>query len=124
MATWPWSLDLMDTSVGSVCFSKKQQSNKKMRALFQKDIVTIPYIMLYWDGIVANIPWRKVWSLPLKYLLSNKVREVALKLIHRIYPSNVFLMRYKADIETDCSFSKNMSENRRQLFISFPMYLY
>ncbi len=69
----------------------QQRNNYKIRALFQKEITTIPYVIPYWNNIVENIPWEKVWTLPHKYLLTNKIKEITFKLIHKCYPTKSFL---------------------------------
>ncbi len=57
--------------------------------------ISVPYVISYWNGLVSDIPWKKVWSLPHKYLITNKMREIAFKLIHRIYPDKCSLKRLK-----------------------------
>lgn len=54
----PWPLthiiDFSDTAVGSLCFyAEHQTNNKTIRAIFQKEIVTIPYILPYWNGLIV-----------------------------------------------------------------------
>jgi hypothetical protein len=50
------------------------QNNRSIPALFQRDIVSIPYVS-YWNTLVTNICCKKkVWLLPHKYLLVNKVK--------------------------------------------------
>ncbi len=103
--------------IGSVCFSVDQQRNNyKIRALFQKEITTIPYVIPYWNNIVENIPWEKVWTLPHKYLLTNKIKEITFKLIHKCYPTKLFLRKYKSDIEVNCSFCNSSEEDFIHLF--------
>lgn len=65
--------------------------------------------------IIENVSWRNVWSLPLKYLLTNKVREVSFKLIHRFYPVKSWY-RYKQDLESDCLFCNSSVETVSHLF--------
>ena len=76
--------------IGNVCFSADQEKNNyKIRALFQREIIPIPYIIPNWNSIVENIPWEKVWTLPHRYLLTNKVKEITFKLIHKCYPTKI-----------------------------------
>lgn len=119
--TLPWphthSLNLIDTMVGSVCFSADQQKNNcKIRGLFQREIITIPYVIPYWNNTIENIPWEKVWTLPHKYLITNKVKEVTFKLIHKCYPTKVCLQKYKPDIDLNCSFCHSSEEDSIHLF--------
>ncbi len=78
--------------------------NYKIRTLFQKELVTTPYVVSYWKIVVDHIDWNKVWTLPSKYIITNKVREISFKSLHRFYPAKVFLKRFKSDIDTSCSF--------------------
>jgi len=78
--------------------------------------MTIPYIIPYWNNIVENLPWEKVWSLSHKYLLTNKVKEITFKLIHKCYPTKAFLKKYKSDIEVNCSFCHSAEEDFIHLF--------
>jgi len=41
---------------------------------------------------------------PTKFLLTNKIKEVSFKLLHRFYPTNVCLNTFKNDIDVKCSF--------------------
>ncbi len=52
-----------------------------------------------------NILWKKVWTLPNKYLLINKVKEISFKLIHRYYPVKTFIVsKFKLSIDVNCTF--------------------
>lgn len=109
------------SAVGQVCFSHRiSKNNREIRALFQRDIVTTPYVVPYWTGLVGDIPWKKVWTLPMKYLLINKVREVTYKLIHRYYPSKSFIVRMKKDLNDACSFCEGSPETSVHLFWFCP----
>lgn len=37
-----------------------QNNNKNIHALFQKEIVSIPHVMSYWNQFVNDIDWKKV----------------------------------------------------------------
>ncbi len=84
--------------------------------LFQMKSISVPYVISYWNSLVSDILWKKVWSLLHKYLITNKMREIAFKLIHRIYPDKSSLKRLKNDINTNCSFCLENSETSLHLF--------
>jgi len=85
---------LTDTSVGKICFScNNSKNNKIIRSLFKADSITVPYVIPYWNKFVQNIDWRKVWLLPIRYLLTNKIREISFKIIHKFYPSNDHIVK-------------------------------
>ena len=89
------SLNPVDSPIGKICFSLLPQNNRYIRALFQRDIVSIPYVTSYWNTLFTNICWKKVWLLPHKYLLVNKVKEVSFRMIHKHYPANLYLKKLK-----------------------------
>lgn len=89
-------------AVGEMCFSNKVKNNNRViPSLFQKDITTVPAAVHYWAGFVPDLEWRNIWSLPYKYLLTNKVREVTFKLMHRHYPAKQYLLTFKKDLCVD-----------------------
>lgn len=52
-------------------------------------------------------------------MLNNKIKEVSFKLIHKIYPSKIFLLqRFRKHIDTDCSFCSKCPEDNFHLFWS------
>ncbi len=79
---------------GSICFSGLKPNNYKVRSLFLKEIISTPYVIFYWNSFFNNVNWTQVWSLPQKFLLTNKVKEISYKLIHRVYPTKVFLQKF------------------------------
>lgn len=56
--------------------------DSKMRALFQEDLVSAPFIGAICWGTVYQLEE----SLPHKYLQTNEVQDVSFKLIHRFSP--------------------------------------
>lgn len=63
-----------------ICFStsnNKNNNNKAIRLIFQKEIVSKPCVSFYWSNYIGNINWRKVWTLPNKYLIKNKNKEIS-----------------------------------------------
>jgi len=63
---------------------------------------------------------KKVWTLPLKYIITNKVREISCKLLHKFYPAKAFLKRFKSDIDTSCSFCGALEETALLIFWDSP----
>ncbi len=81
-----------DTMIGKLCFlSPSCGRNKIIRQLFQAEITSLPYIVSHWNGLYDNIPWKKVWTLSSKYLITNKVKEVSYKLLHLFYPVKLYM---------------------------------
>ncbi len=50
------------------------------------------------------ISWHSIWMLPYKYLISNKVKEVLYKNVHRCYPVNATVSRYIHSVCDKCTF--------------------
>lgn len=114
----PLPLEPVQTEIGRICFLAK--NNRTVRTLFQKENVSTPNAVSHWNHLFPNLIWKNIWSLPYKYFITNKAKEVSLKLIHRIYPSNLFMQRYKKDINQLCSFCKQAPEDSQHLFWSCP----
>jgi len=85
----------------------------------------MPCGISYGNGFVSDIPWKKVWTLPHKYLITNKIREINFKLIHRFYPDKCLLKRLKNDINTLCSFCLEKDfENSGQIFFLTNLFFF
>uniref|UniRef100_A0A3B3I0R1 Reverse transcriptase domain-containing protein n=1 Tax=Oryzias latipes TaxID=8090 RepID=A0A3B3I0R1_ORYLA len=110
--------DVLKSPLGSFCFTSAKQLNSKIRALFQDNLVSVPSAIFYWANFTSNIDWKKVWSLPQKYFLTNKVKEISFKLLHRFYPAKHYLTKFKADINTSCTFCQKQPETCSHLFWS------
>ncbi len=120
-STLPISLDPFEIPVGKLCFlSHPSSRNYKIRSLFQKELVTTPYVVSYWKNVVDHIDWKKVWTLSSKYIITNKVRDISFKLLHRFYPTKVFLKRFKSDIDTSCAFCGDPNETDMHIFWDCP----
>ncbi len=75
--------DPVDTCVGGICFKSTLKNNRNIRFLFLNDYVSTPQAVSKWNRSVENILWKKVWTLPNRYLLVNKVKEISFKRIHQ-----------------------------------------
>uniref|UniRef100_A0A3P9JAY0 Reverse transcriptase zinc-binding domain-containing protein n=1 Tax=Oryzias latipes TaxID=8090 RepID=A0A3P9JAY0_ORYLA len=105
-----------ESPVGKICFSYGRTTNIKIRRLFQKIYTSPPYILNYWNQFVPDINWKAVWTIPHKYLIINKVKEVSFKILHKIYPAKHYMIKFKKDINTDCSFCGDHPETVTHLF--------
>lgn len=106
-----------ETVIGKICFlSSPSLRNRKIRQLFQNDIITVPSIISYWSNCFNDIPWKKVWSLSNKYLITNKVKEVSFKLLHRFYSVNLFIKKMFPELDPLCSFCGVEDESIPHLF--------
>ncbi len=110
---------IISSYIGNICFSLKSH-NSSVRAVFQRDIVFLPYVYSYWNHLTDNIIWKKVWLIPNQYLITNKVKEVSFKIIHRIYPAKYYLVKFKSDIDFSCSVCVSCHETVVHLFWHCP----
>ena len=86
--------------------------------MFQRDITTIPY----WNRFVNDIVWKNVWLLPNLYLVTNKVKEISFKLIHKCYPAKSYIKKiFKKDIDVVCTFCNECEETVEHLFWHCPI---
>lgn len=67
-------------------------------------VTLIPYgtpsaAKFFWFSIMGDIQQKKACCIQHKYCISNKVKEVCFKILHRIYPANKTLERF--NLNTD-----------------------
>lgn len=106
-----------DIYIGNLCpLLSDKATNQCIRNIIQRDIVSKPAAVFYWNNIYNDIDWKNTWILSRKFLITNKVREVTFKLLHRCYPVKTRLVKYKINIDTLCSFCGNMDETICHLF--------
>ena len=109
--------DPAESPIGKICFSQELgNSNKRTRSLFQEDVVSLPYVISYWNRYVPDIKWKTVWMIPHKYLIVNKVKEVSFKILHKCYPASHYMVKFKRDINTNCTFCGDHPETVTHLF--------
>ncbi|XDV33381.1 hypothetical protein PO909_003805 [Leuciscus waleckii] len=109
--------DPTDTYIGRICFKSTLKNNRGIRLLFLNDSVSTSHVVTKWNALVENISWKKVWTLPNKYLLVNKVKEISFKLIHRYYPVKTFMVStFKLSIDVNCTFCDSQPETILHLF--------
>ena len=82
------SLDPTDSPKGNKCFSLLPRNSRSIRALFQRDIVSVLMSQVTKTHRSLISVGQKVWLLPHKYLLVNKIEEVSYRMIHKCYPAN------------------------------------
>lgn len=94
-------------------FNNKKCNNKYLRQVVSNS--STPRCKFYWNNIFTNINWDKIWVYNDRYIVQNKIVEVYYKIIHLIYPTNMFMKRYinKCD---PCIFCNIEEENVLHLF--------
>lgn len=97
-------IDPTKLEIGQICFSSTRKNNRGIRSLFQQDVVSIPYVVTYWNTFINNLDWKKIWNLPARYMINNKMKEVSFKIIHRFYPLKVFFTTLQKEYRCELFF--------------------
>ena|ERR1712035_154288 len=93
----------------------KKCNNKHIRRIFQKKNDTVPRGKFFWNSQIVDIGWRRTWLLPYKYCISNKIKEIHFKILHKIYPVNCFIAKF-TDVVDLCCFCNQSVETISHLF--------
>lgn len=106
--------------LNGIQFMSYRCTNKHIRkCLYSKRKMT-PCGKTYWNSLIQNINWHKAWLVPFNFLVSNKIRELHLKLLHNIYPTKMYISRF-SDTDDSCTFCKSDRESIIHLFYSCPL---
>ncbi|XP_023812027.1 uncharacterized protein LOC111947633 [Oryzias latipes] len=107
-------ISLSDTTIGKSCFNCARKNNKIIRV--SAKCYFCSSAVFYWRKFIPDLPWKNVWTLHQKLLINNMMRDVSFKLLHRIYPTNQYMLRYKKTIDPNCTFCKEHPETISHLF--------
>jgi hypothetical protein len=95
-------------------------SNKDIKELFISRKFQSPYIHTFWDTTFKkDINWKYVYLFIHNVLIDNKIKQLKLKIIHRIIPTNENLFIWK-QIDTPLCKHCNYLENLEHFFIKCP----
>jgi hypothetical protein len=94
---------------------KDKCNNRLIRQILQSKNKIIPRGKFYWNSHLENINWKNTWLLPHKFGISNKVKEINLKILHKIYPVNSIISKYM-DVDSSCFFCGLSDETFAHLF--------
>ena len=45
-------------------------------------------------NIFMNTEWQRAWILPFKFCIANKIKEIHIKILHNIYPTNLNFSKF------------------------------
>ena len=90
-------------------------NNKHIRNTFFEKRKISPRGKSFWNSVFSEIVWPKAWLLPHKYCVTNKIKEVHIKILHNIYPSNAILSKF-SDTGELCNFCNSCNETTLHLF--------
>lgn len=71
----------------------------------------------FWNSLIENINWKKAWLLPYKFCIPNKVKELHLRILHNIYPTNEITSKF-GNVNLKCNFCKSNTESIDHLFFN------
>lgn len=80
-------------------------------------ISPLQLVCMYWSETLNRKQWNKVFLLPHKYILTNKIKEFLYKLIHGYYPVKANICRFVADINNQCTFCDCKGETVEHIFV-------
>lgn len=90
-------------------------TNKLIRNSLTNQFKITPRGKAFWNSQIQPINWKKVWSTPFQFCISNKIREIHFKILHNIYPCNSIISKF-ASIDNTCAFCGTENETTIHLF--------
>lgn len=81
--------DPCESAISKICFSISCHNNRKIRQLFMQDLISIPHVVSYWNGVLGRIPWTSIWTVPTNFVLQINWKKFSL--IYKICPSKQFI---------------------------------
>lgn len=100
--------------LGDIDILNKRCSNKDIRNIIVGN--TTPPSQHVWVSLYGSVNWKKAWNVTNTYCLTNKIKEVTFKILHRIYPAKHVLERFKLNIDFSCVFCGLHKETIIHLF--------
>lgn len=82
-------------------FTQSRAVNSKCQIISLSDDVSTSYVETHWNDIGNNLNRNIIWSLPHKYLITNKGKEKSFKVLHKFDHTNFYFKRLKGDIDVN-----------------------
>lgn len=97
-----------------VCLLK----NKPVYSTFIKEIVTPPTSIIAWENEFDsyNFLWKDIFRLPYITTRETKLQSFQFKILHRIYPCNAWVSKWKTSVNINCEFC-NEVDSLQHFFI-------
>lgn len=102
--------------IGGINIMDFKCNNSHIREYLIRGVSCYPIALRKWKQFFSIPSIEKIWSASNKYLLPNKVKEVHFKILHRYYPCNTFINKFKKDVSPKCSFCNLEDETLTHLF--------
>ena len=87
------SYDIPTLSLNGMELKDKKSNNRLIRQILQSKNKIIPRGKFYSNLHLENITWKMTWLLPHQFCISNKVKEIHFKILHKIYPVNSIISK-------------------------------
>ena len=68
------------------------------------DAPTLQCQIIWEQRFRISLNWSNIWNLPILFTKDTKCRETQWKILHRIYPTNIFLQKIKIRNEDKCEY--------------------
>ena len=91
----------------------KKFNNRLLRDIFYRK--SIPSAIFCWASSF-DVNWRRAWLTAHTFMVTNKVKEISFKMIHRFYPCNSLISKYIPDVTSECNFCELETESIEHLF--------
>uniref|UniRef100_A0A3B3HNI1 Reverse transcriptase domain-containing protein n=1 Tax=Oryzias latipes TaxID=8090 RepID=A0A3B3HNI1_ORYLA len=101
--------------INGIDILNKKCNNKYIRNTLSEKRHITPKGEIFWNNLLNDINWKKAWLLPDTFCINNKVKEIHKKILHNIYPTNMFISKF-SNIENNCSFCIDFPESVLHLF--------
>ncbi|KAK2833784.1 hypothetical protein Q5P01_017673 [Channa striata] len=101
--------------IQGIDIKSKRCTNKHIRKYLYSKRKISPRGKCFWGSHFTHVHWEKSWTLPHKFVINNKIREVHFKILHNIYPTNSNISHF-VNIGTACEFCKSEKEDIKHLF--------
>ena len=89
-----------DIQVNGIGLLDKKFNNRLVRDIFYRH--SIPSAIFFWASSF-DVNWRRAWLTPHTFMVTNKVKEISFKIIHRLYPCNSLISKYIPDVTSEFS---------------------
>jgi hypothetical protein len=80
-----------DVQVNGIGRPDTKFNNRLSRDIFYRK--SIPSVIFCWASSF-DVNWCRAWLTPHKFMVTNKVKEISFKIIHRFYPCNSLISKY------------------------------
>jgi len=118
---------IVNSNNNFICISKCQQRDVKdiirMRkySLFEEKDFKAKGKYVDKFNAIDNSNWKNIFTIPIALKCDNQLKELQFKILHRIFPVNIFLFKIKKVDSPKCFFCEIYDETLEHLFAKCPV---